>query len=284
MEEIWEEDVEEPLNDARPLVSWEIRIILMVILTWQFCFGVSDAGVMALLSVLSKIFKMLSRNFDEGSILQQLAVALPTTLNGTMSLIGLDKDNFTLYIVCPRCSSVFSYDSGFSVTNGQRASNCCLHVPWPNHIFPSKRLRCGEILMKTVRGRCGTGNITLTPFKTYPYQSLKNAIQRLVSRKGFLELCEHWRLRTNKIPEEILCDVYEGDVWKTFTSVDGVGFLQFKHNLCFILNVDWFQPFTHTSKLTIYCSTKYIILSLYYRLFCWCYLSCYTKPATLFTI
>ena len=262
MEEIWEEDVQEPLNDESPLVSWELRAILIAILTWQFCFGVSDAGVMALLSILSKIFKMLSHNFDEGSILQQLSVAFPNTINGSLRLIGLDKDNFTLYIVCPRCSSVFPYNSGFCIVNGQRVSNSCPHVPWPNHTFPSKRLPCDEILMKTLRGRSGTGNTTLTPFKTYPYQSLKNAIQRLVSRKGFLELCEHWRLRATKIPEGILCDIYEGEVWQTFTSIDGVGFLEFKYNLCFILNVDWFQPFTHTSELTIHQCTNYIVSSL----------------------
>ena len=171
----------------------------------------SDAGVMALLSIMSKIFKMLSHNFDEGSILQQLSVAFPNTING------------------------------FYIENGERVSSCCPHVPWPNHTFLSKRLPCNEILMKTVRGRSGTGNTTLTPFKSYPYQSLKNAIQRLVSRQGFLELCEHWRIRTAQIPEGILCDIYEGEVWQTLTSIDGVGFLEFKYNLCFMLNVDWFQ-------------------------------------------
>ena len=59
--------------------------------------------------------------------------------------------------------------------------------------------------MKTVRGRSGTGNATLTPFKSYPYQSLKNAIQGSVAT--VLELCEHWRIRSVQIPEGILCDI-----------------------------------------------------------------------------
>ena len=116
MEEIWEEDVdEEPVNDERSLVYWELCNLAVL-------FWVSNAV---------------------------------------------------------RCSSVLSYDSGFVIANGQRISNSCPHVPFPNHPVPSKRLPCGSILMKTVRGNSGTGNITLKPFQTYPYQSIGEEEQQI---------------------------------------------------------------------------------------------------------
>lgn len=86
-------------------------------------------------------------------------------------------------------------------------------------------------------------------FRVFPYQSLKDALKILISRKGFLDHCEHWQTRGAKLPAGILGDIYEGAVWRDFFVVDGVSFLQSRYNLCFTLNVDWFQPFTHTRKL-----------------------------------
>ena len=46
-----------------------------------------------------------------------------------------------------------------------------------------------------------------------------------------------------RIPPNLLCDVYDGQVWRDFVDCK---FLGEPHNLGLMLNIDWFQPFTHT--------------------------------------
>ena len=70
-------------------------------------------------------------------------------------MTGIDVDAFIQYIVCPACNSVFDYDFGCTVQEGNKVSNSCPHVSLPNHPHISQRQRCGEPLMKTVKGRSG---------------------------------------------------------------------------------------------------------------------------------
>ena len=100
--------------------------------------------------------------------------------------------------------------------------------------------------MKSGRGR--SGNLTIQPYKTYAYQSLKVAIANLVNRRGFLEKCEHWRARCDALPEGLLGDIYDAQIWRDFMTVDRVNFSRTRFNFCLGLNVDWFQPFSRTRK------------------------------------
>ena len=68
----------------------------------------------------------------------------------------------------------------------------------------------------------------------------------MVSKPDFLNLCEHWRVRASQVPEDMYADVYDGKVWKEFQSEQYNHYLNFPGNLLLSLNVDWFQPFSHT--------------------------------------
>ena len=63
--------------------------------------------------------------------------------------------------------------------------------------------------------------------------------------KTFFTKCEHWRKR-QIIPGTYL-DIYDGNVWKECLNIDGKAFLQAPYNLCLKMNVDWVQPFDHTT-------------------------------------
>ena len=64
----------------------------------------------------------------------------------------------------------------------------------------------------------------LKPYKIYSYNSLKASVQRLLSRPGFLQKCEHWRNRS--AASDILTDIYDGRVWNDFMMIDREPFLQ----------------------------------------------------------
>ena len=60
----------------------------------------------------------------------------------------------------------------------------------------------------------------------------------MVARKDFLAKCEHWRSRQDNIPVGILADIYEGRVWRDFSSTLGRPFLSQPNNICLMFNMD----------------------------------------------
>jgi len=128
-----------------------------------------------LIFFLSKIFKLILHYYNECDVLQQLSNAFSKTFKGAMKLIRVSNENFTQYFVCPLCHSVFNYDFGYITDNNVRIPNHCPHIKMLNHPSAAHRHPCERLSMKTVRGKGGSGNISLKPFRVFPYQSFKDA-------------------------------------------------------------------------------------------------------------
>ena len=62
-------------------------------------------------------------------------------------------------------------------------------------------------------------------------------------RPGFYSECQLWR---NRSTGNFLEEVYDGQIWKEFQHFKGAPFLALPFAFAYILNIDWFQPFTHT--------------------------------------
>ena len=95
---MWDDDEineEEPERHSTP---WQLRSIIIYILMWQFCFSISDTGILALLLFLHGFFKFVL----PGGIFDKF----PKTLKSALKLAGINADLFTQYIVCPSCNSV----------------------------------------------------------------------------------------------------------------------------------------------------------------------------------
>ena len=69
--------------------------------------------------------------------------------------------------------------------------------------------------------------------------SLQKSILQLVKRKGFVQCCE----RNRHVPDDFVCDIYDGLVWRNFNSPAGQNFISYPHCYLLTLNVDWFEPF-----------------------------------------
>lgn len=234
---MWDDEIneEEPEEHTAP---WQLCSIVVYILMWQFCYGVSDTGVLALLLFLHGYFKLVL----PGNIFDKF----PKSLKSAFKLAGIDTDLFTQYIVCPSCNSVFDMNYGYIMEGDNKVSNKCPYIAMPNYQFVSQRQPCKALLMKTVQGR--SGNMFLRPHKIFAYHSVKDALKTLISQKGFSNNCEQWRSRQTTIPNGVLGDIYEGRIWREFLTCNGEPFLESQYTLCFTLNVDWFQPYTHTSE------------------------------------
>ena len=102
---------------------------------------------------------------------------------------------------------------------------------------------CGESLYKRVKST--NGKIIYRPRLVYCYKSVIDSLQEMLLRPNFFISCEEWRKR--KVKPDLFCDVFDGMVWKDFQTVDGKPFLSVPYSFAFQLNIDWFQPFTHTT-------------------------------------
>ena len=100
--------------------------------------------------------------------------------------------------------------------------------------------------MKTVKTRAGT--TALYPRRLYCYRSIIESVKEMLTRRDFFRKCESWR--TRKTGSDTLADIYDGSVWKEFANPGGISFLSLPYNFAFTLNVDWFQPFKHTTHST----------------------------------
>lgn len=117
---------------------------------WQFFFSILDAGIVALVIFLSKFLKCFADNYN-GGILQHLSNNFPKTLKGATRLLGIGRDNFVKYIVCPLCNSVFDHEFGYILQDGHKVPRHCPHVGMPNHPSWSQRQPCGSSLMRVVK-------------------------------------------------------------------------------------------------------------------------------------
>ena len=172
-----------------------------------------------------------------------IASGIPLSFQKVRSILRV-TDNFVEYVVCPQCHSIYEYkDCIVRTGDGSQESKRCQHVSFPNHPHQSRRKQCGALLLKKVRR---DKKYHLVPIRIFPYYPIQKSIERLARSEGFLEMCESWRGRKTFIPDSYLGDIYDGNVWRDFDSVDKYNFLTSPYCYLTTLNVDWFQPFSHS--------------------------------------
>ena len=82
------------------------------------------------------------------------------------------------------------------------------------------------------------------PDKVFCYRSLESALQQILMQPLMAQHCDHWctRIQSN----DMLKDIYDGRVWGKFQHLNGFPFLAAPYTYGLALNIDWFQPFSHT--------------------------------------
>ena len=181
LEEVWDEEMNDEGGDlyeeSNLVITWELCTILIFIVMWQFCFGISDAGVTALFLFLSKFFHLILLKYNGEGFLHQFCNSFPKTIKRAFSLLVIGNDTFTKFIVCPLCDSVFEFNFGYTMERGVKVPKRCPHVKMPNHPMASQRQPCGALLMKTLRGSNGNLTIDVKPQVGRILKFMKHAIK-----------------------------------------------------------------------------------------------------------
>ena len=218
-----------------PLINWVVLFIC-------FCsayFSMSDRAVDVFLAFLQAIFQAHKELLL--TIFSALTYVFPSSVQVKKRHLNLqDKD--TKYVVYRKCDYLYKFKDSFENRLGKIISKRCINVAFPHRSKPFSRTRCDTELLKEIQMK--DGKTKLYPYKVYCHKSVRETLISFIKRLGFVSKCESWRSR--KVPEGCLFDIYDGQVWKEWENFDDVLFLGKPNNYAFMLNVDWFQPFTHS--------------------------------------
>ena len=229
-----------PNNDKIVFVFWMCRFLSL----WQYYFNITDSCLEMLIKFIKVFFSALAKHFH---VLKDIALSLPTSLYTYQSLIGCQEDKFIRYVVCTKCHKLYKLSDAFTTIQGEKVSQKCSNVLFPQHPRKGNRKPCGQSLMKSIES--SSGKKSLVPVKVYCYMPLERSLTRLLQRPDIVKQCEHWRNR--EYSENILSDVYDGRVWKEFSNVDSWNFFSGDHKYAVMLNYDGFCPFKHVRSFSV---------------------------------
>ena len=218
---------------ASSLLHW----VIIFIFSLQAKYYISDSAIDVLFKFLYIFFSVLGRF---SPFVAALSSDFPKSRCFARGRLG-SKAKFRRYVVCRRCFSLSSFEDSKEKTGSRESSKRCSFVAYPKHPQLSRRAPCNTLLLKCIE--VPSGRTLLYPHKVYCYKPLASTIQELLFRPGFILECEKWR---NRVPSDVLRDVYDGRVWNKFQNVCGVPFLAAAYSYALILNIDWFQPYVHT--------------------------------------
>lgn len=243
-----DEDDSTTSEDILPVTGKERKLrytICWVLLQLQLLFQLSDSVVTSFLKLLKALLAVLA-GLCSSLILSNISKSLPKTiyLAKKITLMVTNK-KYLRYIVCPTCHTLYEPTSSKMTStdsNGIEMSSLCTYIKYPNHPHVLRRQPCNTPLMKKIKCK---GRYTFKPRMLYCYRSIKESIGALMRRQDFWKNCNSWR---NRSGSEGMADIYDGNVWKTFLRD---GFLSSPNNLGLMLNVDWYQPFKHSTPYSL---------------------------------
>lgn len=176
-------------------------------------FNITDAALEFLVKFIALFIKLFSeQNWDltERNLVRN---KFPLTLYSLRKILTLNQECFKKYVVCLKCNTLYDHNDCIITFAGQSSTRKCNFVNFPNHKLKHLRKECGQSLMKVVKS--ASGKEMFIPIKTFCYRSLKQSIQTLLDRPGFELECELWRNESRN--PDILTDVFDGEIWKTFS-------------------------------------------------------------------
>ena len=203
---------------------------------------ISDNGLAWLLQFFLQFLRVINA-YAATDMLNELIIIFPTSLYMVRKLLAVDRDSFTKYVVCPKCTKCYQYDECVKMVNGRHVVKRC-----SSKFYKRGKVHvCDAQLVKKVTLK--NNSVKYYPIFYYCYNSIINSLEKLVQRKEFAEKCEKWRSET--VEDDLLTDIYSGQLWKDFMKYDGKDFLNLPRNYGLMLNFDFFQPMKHRKDYSV---------------------------------
>ena len=178
------------------------------------------------MNILFKFFSLLLHKLvtlTGSKTVEELHKYFPSSLLSARKIQCQKQANFYKFVVCQKCFTTFNLEDCLGKDGIQK----CTYVHFPRHPQKCIRVLCNESLLKTAK--TPSGRITSYPLKLYCFKSIIESIQQLVQQPSMLDLLNKWKERS--IPDGVMADIYDGNVWKHFLKVNGKDFLLGSYNL-----------------------------------------------------
>ena len=189
-----------PGQNFKDIVNW-LQIFLCL---WSSFFTLPDNALDILLSFWEQHLILWLLYFQ---LLQVLLHALfPRSVHLLRKQLGLGKDRFIKYVVCPKCHSLYVFDDCYELWPGKKVTKKCSFVQFPNHCRHFCHKMCEEQLLKEVSLKTVETKLHLR--KVYCYNSVISNLQHFLQRPSFAQKCELWSSRD--IPDGFLADIFWG--------------------------------------------------------------------------
>ena len=226
-----DDDVHDDIEGQDALIN---SLLCRLIFMWQVLHGLSERVMEGLLCIISGILINIAESYP---VLADISQAFPSSLYRFRKLIGINRDHFQKFIMCPKCAKLYSYDEINGPTRIVKCTNS-----WLVRALPNRELkRCSTNLVKEVH--TADNKLRIHPLKTFCYNNIISVLQSMIKRPHFLKKCNDWQNRIS--PSGIMTDVYDGLIWQSFFGKEGR--YSGENNFGFLLNVDWFQPYKRRS-------------------------------------
>lgn len=133
-----------------------------------------------------------------------------------------DRDDSTKFAVCPKCTKLYKYNDWQSTSSQEMEQHLlCKRKAWPAMPWWQQKLFCKKVEHASIQSSTIVAKASLTN-------------REISFRKNVTSSCELWRNR--HVAEDMLADVYDGNLWKEFQNADGTAFLERPLNYGFMLN------------------------------------------------
>ena len=239
-----EEHVDAQDGTSASQFALALKPFAVLVLMIKNTYSLSDSTLKLLLLTMVMLIRIVGVAFKiDNSNIQAFVEVFPTTEYQLRSLTSCSEKGFFQIICCPKCRKLYDVMNKWTIyAHSKEADFLCDHVKFPEHPHQSRRKKCASMLLQKV----STGSaFVFRPLKVFPYRGLLSPLVSILQRSDILNQCNDWPQRLSK-NASLMVDIYDGDIWKDFHSVQGQAFLSEQNNLGLILNVDWFRPFEHS--------------------------------------
>ena len=230
----------EPLqNKEEPTIDGQFSWILLWIMNFRIRFNISETATESLVKFMKLVLTEIGGNEFTN---------FPSTLYLAKKSLGFN-DRFHSFVPCPKCHKLYNKDEVVNFRRNETLSIMrCNHIEFPNS--SSRMLKPCDIPLSRKPDNSGI----IQPELIFPYAGIREQLAAMFRRKGFENSLRHWANQSGF--DDILTDIYDGRVWKTFKGTDDETSPNFfrpevaDSHLGLMLNLDWFQPFDGTSHST----------------------------------
>lgn len=94
------------LQKVNSLIFWFVYFLLI----WQATCHLSDNGMAWLLRFLVSWLKVLGIEISN-EVFEKIILSFPGSLYLVRQFLNFDRDNFNKFVVCPKCTKLYKYDS-----------------------------------------------------------------------------------------------------------------------------------------------------------------------------